>query len=69
MSEIVDDKRPIRRIDWDDKDGSAYIASDRCTIESYAEEGQMAYVAYFRVKQDGVIVARVPAWKVTVTYA
>lgn len=68
MNEILEDKREIESICWNTEDGACYRAQDGYTIEAYGEAGMHCYLPYFAVKKHDVIIARVPAWQVSVHY-
>lgn len=69
MSEILNDKRRITEIFFDDAAESCFTVATGHEIEAYAEPGIYGSIPYFRVIKDGKVVARVPAWHVMVRYS
>ena len=66
---ILTDPRKIAGIYFDDDEGSCYEAALGFTIEAYPEPGTLHDLVYFAVYDETKkLVARVPAWKVTVIY-
>lgn len=66
---ILSDRREIDGIYFNDSNGSRYRRHSGYRIESYAEEGPHGAVAFYRVfRNDGVLIARVPAWQCEVQY-
>jgi len=63
---ILEDKRPIKGIYWDDEHGTQYESDSFQTIEAYGEPGLHCCLPWFRVIKNGVVIARIPAQKVTV---
>ena len=68
-SRIIEDKREIAGIFYDDDEQSCWTKDSGFIITAYGEPREFCLVAFFEVKnQKGDTVARVPATKVTVTY-
>lgn len=65
---ILDDKRPIDTICWNNAEDTQYSTKYGYEIEAYGEPGMCGDIPYFCVKHNGTIVARVPAWQVSVHY-
>ena len=65
---ILEDKRPIEAIYWNNAEDAQYSTKGGFEIEAYGEPGMYCCIPFFAVKHDGVIVARVPAWQVSVHY-
>lgn len=65
--EMLDDKRPIDYLGGDIEHG-AWYPSPEFEIEVYGEPGMYCNLPYFAVKKEGVIVARIPAWQISVHY-
>jgi len=70
VKEMMHDGRPIKLIQWDDKeDGQYQVGFCGCTaIRAYGEPGSMAMVPWLAVYVGEEIVCRVAAHKVTVNY-
>lgn len=68
MSRILQDKTPIVGIYWDDSEGACFLAEDGFSFETYIEPGPGGDMVYIAVRRAGTIKARVPAWRVTITY-
>jgi uncharacterized protein YqfB (UPF0267 family) len=69
METILKDKREISGIYYDDAEESHYSTEAGYRIMAYREDGMYCYIPYFAVYNDkDEIIARVPAWKVTVVY-
>ena len=67
---ILSDTREISGIYFDDDEGSCYTSETGHEIKAYPEPGVFNDIVYFAVhNNEGNIIARVPAWKVTVVYA
>lgn len=67
---IAQDAREIKRLHFDDKDFTYYTAG-QCgvtKIVAYQEKGPLDFFTCFAVYHGEEIIARVPAWKVTVLY-
>lgn len=67
---ILEDRRPIKSIWFEDEAGSCYrVGSAGVTrIEAYGEPGQGAYVPFFAVWKGDHLAWRVPAHLVSVAY-
>lgn len=65
---IINDQREIYSIDFNDEQGSCYSTDLGCKIEAYGEPGMHCYIPFYRVIREGKIIARVPAWQVSVRY-
>ena len=66
---ILDDNREIFGIWYDDVDGTHYSIESGLKIVPYPESGTYKDLVYYAVfDQYDNIIARVPGWKVTVTY-
>lgn len=65
------DDRRIMSIWWDDRDDSSIQVGKLNVTEilAYDEAGQAAHVPWLAVIKEGVIDSRVPAYKVTISYA
>lgn len=68
------DRRPIRAIFFPAEGAAGYIVGDsrdgcHCdAIEAYDEHGEMGWVPWVAVIEDGQIIARLPAWQISVHY-
>ena len=65
---VITDERPIASICWNTEDGACYQASASIKIEAYGEPGMSCDITYFAVKENGIVLCRVPAWQVSVHY-
>lgn len=65
---ILDDKRPIDTICWNNAEDTQYSTKYGYEIEAYGEPGMYCCIPFFAVKKGGIIIARVPAWQVSVHY-
>lgn len=65
---ILDDKREIDLISFNGEDGGHYSRHGGYVIEAYGEPQIHCDMPYFRVLKGGVVVARIPAWMVSVHY-
>ena len=66
---IIADETEISGIYYDDVDESHYSTEAGYIIRPYYETGTLYDVLYYAVYDvDNKIIARVPAWKVTVVY-
>ena len=65
---ILNDARAIKSIWWDDEDGSGFVARDGVVIQAYGEDGMHCYIPYIRIIDNGVVVHRIPAYKVRIVY-
>lgn len=70
MKTLIDDEREIKCIEYDDEYGSFYkVGTTGITkIEAYKEIYGEGWICYFNVWKGEEILARVPAWKVSVYY-
>ena len=67
-SEIINDKREIQGLYFNDDHGSCYEAVNGNIIKAYSEPGSHCSIPFFSVKKDGMIIARIPATMVEVVY-
>lgn len=65
---ILDDKRIIESICWNNAEDAHYSIKDGHEIKAYGEPGMHCDIPFVEVRKDGVIIARVPAWQVSVHY-
>ena len=65
---VLTDDREISVIAWNNADDACYRAINGVKIEAYGEPGMHCDIPYFAVKQNGIVIARVPAWQVSVHY-
>lgn len=66
---IVDDKREIERIDWNDDQGGFLVGSCGVTaIVAYGEPGPHCHLPWLAVYEGEQIRSRVPAEQVQITY-
>ena len=69
VTEILEDKREILRLDYDDGYGTAFIVGSEIEkIVAYGEPGEHCYKPWFAVYSNGKIAMRIPASKVRVSY-
>jgi len=57
MNDIIDDKRDIEKIVFDDD--SAIFSSDIQSIVAYGERGEMGYVPWFAITINGDVKSRI----------
>ena len=71
ISELISDTRKIEAVYYDDAEGSHYKINETgvSDIVAYAEPGIYGIVPWLKIMVDRVVIARLPAWKVTVVYA
>lgn len=67
-SEILKDHRPIEAVFFLDSDETIYRADDYVHINAYAEKGPADWIPYICVRKYGAVIARFPAFMVTITY-
>ena len=63
---ILDDKRRIKLICWNNAEDAQY--GEGYYIEAYGEPGIHCMIPYFKVSVGDEVIARVPAWQVSVHY-
>lgn len=68
MGTILEDKREIEIIAWNNEVDASYPSNMGYKINAYPEPGMHCNIPFFAVEKDGMIVARVPAWQVSVHY-
>ena len=58
---ILEDKRQISSIHWDDELDSRFMVGEVCVerIEAYGEPGQYCMLPWFAIWKDGKVVQRV----------
>ncbi len=71
MNTILDDKRVIDGVYWNDSDGTSYRVGVLGTtkIEAYGEPGLHCNLPWIAVWKDENLVTRVPATQVQIVYA
>lgn len=65
---ILNDKRKIKYLTYNNDNLSDWSIKDGHEIEAYPEPGPHGVLPWFRVKQNGVVIVRVPAGHVEVVY-
>ena len=65
---ILEDKRPIRAIVYEDEGEFSVGSGGVCRIEAYGESGLHCEVAWLAVISGKEVIARVPANQVTILY-
>ena len=65
---VLTDDREISAIAWNNAEDECYLAKEGYKIVAYGEPGMHCEIPYFAVKRNGIVIARVPAWQVSVHY-
>ncbi len=72
MITLIDDKREIQAIWWNDENGYKVNASITALhadkIIPYNENGEYCHIPWLAVYKDDQIICRVPAWQVSIYY-
>lgn len=70
ITEMLEDKREIKGIYWNDAEGSCYQVGSSCDeIKIYGEPGPHCFMPWIAVFNNGELITRVPALQVQVVYA
>ena len=67
-SEILDEKRKITCLYYNDTENNVWTASNEIKIRAYGEPGPHCYTAFYAVEKNGEVIARIPATMVEVQY-
>lgn len=66
MKTLAEEKRPISAIFWDDNDGTGFTVGNTCDeILAFEETDSTPWLVIIK---DRKVIARVPAYKVSVFY-